>query len=868
MKDEFYRNLKKASALCPKHYKLIVAGDFNAETSIVYDKHDYDGKTVINDELCNENGIRLKSFSRAHKLCMPQSYFKKDLINRHTWYSSDGKTKKILDYIMLQRFMNQYVIDCEVKPEYKFESDHRLLETTLLTPRNKHARWKPKSTPKPKLNENLLSDGKYKAEYISKSSNYLKLGQTTGNDSAEEMSNRIIKSLKQAASEVLPVQQVTEVKQIWRDDAKLNDLLSEKSRAEPKSIEHKKLCRLVKSRIRKLRNEKVKAEANELNSFATKREIELLYKTFKNDGSTFKQVKSKEGCEPYKLKKYFEEHFSKPEGKNHPVELSNAPDFIQNLKELSDLCEINSEPPNRKEIISTLKQLKNGKASNDIKTIYLKCALDSKEVVDEIVKLYATIWLTEYIPKKWCHSKLLTIWKGAAKGKISDPSAYRGIQIGSTFCKILVIIILERIRNWYEKQLSDQQQGFRKGRGTTDGIYVIKRIQQISYRSRKQLYALFVDLSAAFDHVNREWLFQTIYQRLPTNKNKKLFKLLESVYSFTTTGLSENEKDIFNVLVGVRQGGPESPTLYNLYMDYVMRVFLKDCKVNGINFTKAKYKIPNAALIKPSLLGKLGENCINWVGYADDIVLVFDDQSNLKKALELLNYTFKRYQLNINAKKTETMILNFNGPDDTYPKSICELDDHKINNVKKFKYLGANIHYKEATTGDSEINQRLDSAEAKFYEHGKKLMNFHISLRTRVLILNALVRSRQTYGCQVWILTAEQKRRMSSFYCGLLRRMVRGGFKRKEGSMAFVKTNKEILDLCKTEPIDAFIYRQQRRYLAHVIRQEDNSLVKTLTFNNDQIHVPGPYTTLKSLVLKTDELSEMEFYEEAKKRKI
>ena len=91
VKDEFYRNLKKASALCPKHHKLIVAGDFNAETSIVYDKHDYDGKTVINDELCNENGIQLKSFSRAHKLCMPQSFFKKDLINRHTWYSSEKR---------------------------------------------------------------------------------------------------------------------------------------------------------------------------------------------------------------------------------------------------------------------------------------------------------------------------------------------------------------------------------------------------------------------------------------------------------------------------------------------------------------------------------------------------------------------------------------------------------------------------------------------------------------------------------------------------------------------------------------------------------------------------------------------------------
>ena len=43
LKDEFYRNLKKSIELCPKHHKLIVAGDFNAETSIVYAKNEFDG---------------------------------------------------------------------------------------------------------------------------------------------------------------------------------------------------------------------------------------------------------------------------------------------------------------------------------------------------------------------------------------------------------------------------------------------------------------------------------------------------------------------------------------------------------------------------------------------------------------------------------------------------------------------------------------------------------------------------------------------------------------------------------------------------------------------------------------------------------
>ena len=109
MKEEFYRNLKKASDSCPKHHKLLIAGDFNAETSLVYNKTEYDGKKIVTDELCNDNGQRLKSFTRSHKLCMPQSFFEKPLVNRYTWYSCDENTKKIFDYVLLQRFVNQYM---------------------------------------------------------------------------------------------------------------------------------------------------------------------------------------------------------------------------------------------------------------------------------------------------------------------------------------------------------------------------------------------------------------------------------------------------------------------------------------------------------------------------------------------------------------------------------------------------------------------------------------------------------------------------------------------------------------------------------------------------------------------------------------
>ena len=97
---------------------------------------------------------------------------------------------------------------------------------------------------------------------------------------------------------------------------------------------------------------------------------------------------------------------------------------------------------------------------------------------------------------------LIALWKGAAKGSSKDPSTYRGLQVGSSLCKIMFIIILDRLKD--NKQLLDQQQGFRRGRGTADGIYVTKRLQQISEKMQKPVFLLFVDLSAAFDHVIRK----------------------------------------------------------------------------------------------------------------------------------------------------------------------------------------------------------------------------------------------------------------------------------------------------------------------------------------------------------------------------
>ena len=96
------------------------------------------------------------------------------------------------------------------------------------------------------------------------------------------------------------------------------------------------------------------------------------------------------------------------------------------------------------------------------------------------------------------------------------------------------------------------------------------------------------------------------------------------------------------------------------------------------------------------------------------------------------------------------MILNYqhiNQDISNYPATICFLPNMCIENVTKFRYLGDMIVFNEPSTGDTEVELRIEMSEYKFYELSKSFMN--IRLPTRIKILNAVVRSRLTYSSNV-----------------------------------------------------------------------------------------------------------------------
>ena len=156
--------------------------------------------------------------------------------------------------------------------------------------------------------------------------------------------------------------------------------------------------------------------------------------------------------------------------------------------------------------------------------------------------------------------------------------------------------------------------------------------------------------------MNRNWLFASIKQRFPNNENDLLFELLQSLYSNTKTSINGDLDNVLKTYVGVMQGGPESPFLYNLYMDYVLRIFVLECKKKNIKFIKLKYLIPATATHKKAemlTLGSYGHFDMDWIGYADYLVRVFEDISSLQCGLILLDEIFTRFQLSIKNKNND-----------------------------------------------------------------------------------------------------------------------------------------------------------------------------------------------------------------------
>ena len=121
--------------------------------------------------------------------------------------------------------------------------------------------------------------------------------------------------------------------------------------------------------------------------------------------------------------------------------------------------------------------------------------------------------------------------------------------------------------NW---ELPDVQAGFRKGRGTRDQIANIHWIIKKAREFQKSIYFCFIDYAKAFDCVDHNKMWKILKEmRILDNLTCLLWNLYAGQEATFRTG--HGTTDWFQIGKGVHQGDILSPSLFNLYAEYIMR---------------------------------------------------------------------------------------------------------------------------------------------------------------------------------------------------------------------------------------------------------------------------------------------------------
>lgn len=378
------------------------------------------------------------------------------------------------------------------------------------------------------------------------------------------------------------------------------------------------------------------------------------------------------------------------------------------------------QPISVTELSKAISRLSNGKSFGwDLVTNeMLKSSIQSIE--KPLLKLLNRCLDLSIYPAQWCQGHIIPIYKSGNK---SDPANFRPITISSCLGKVFSSILNNRISSFLEENniISKVQIGFCKGHRTSDHLLLLKGLIDAYKYKRKHIYSCFVDFRSAFDSV---WHSGLLHKLRKTGLSSKIILILQSMYSQINTCVKRDNlvSEKFKCLRGTRQGCNMSPTLFKLFLNDLQNIFNeKECE--------------------PVCAGKVRLGCLM---FADDVLILSQSAKGLQRSLDNLNNYCHKWQLNVNLKKTKTMIFNCKKSSHTFT-----FGNQILQGTDSVCYLGFVL----TPSGKFQATQRYlyDKACRALIAQRTALKGFcDISVNTELKLFESVIKPVLLYGAEVW----------------------------------------------------------------------------------------------------------------------
>lgn len=414
-----------------------------------------------------------------------------------------------------------------------------------------------------------------------------------------------------------------------------------------------------------------------------------------------------------------------------------------------------------KEISDIIKNLSSNKANgaDNISVKILK--LINCHIAPIISKLINLAFQEGRYPSCLKLAKVLPIFKSGLK---TIPGNYRPISLLSNINKIIEKAIYSRLYNFFTKFniLNSSQFGFREGHSTTLALSEFVESTLSSFDKGNAVCAVLLDLSKAFDCVDRKILLNKLENY---GIRGKMLKLLESYLTdrkqfVDFAGYVSTCEDIE---VGVPQGSVLGPLLFLIYIN------------NLQNNTTLKV-----------------------LNFADDTLLYTTlkkntykrDNAYLNTELENVSKWLMDNKLKLNVNKTRYMLFH-SGKMDIWKKINFDIiiGSSTIKKVNNYKYLGVTI--------DSNLNwsEHIEALKTKLLKTIGILYKtrYYLNQNSLYYIFNSLLMSHVRYGLLCW---GRASRTKINEINKLINRAIRCiHFKSWKESVSSIKIAKKILDV-------------------------------------------------------------------------
>ena len=326
------------------------------------------------------------------------------------------------------------------------------------------------------------------------------------------------------------------------------------------------------------------------------------------------------------------------------------------------------------------------------------------------------------------------------------PADFRGIAVSPVFPKLYAAGLARRVSAHAEAAgtHADGQFGFRPGRSTEQAALALRTLMDRYRLLRKpgsrqrgtKLWACFVDFKQAYDRVPREALWAKLALM---GYSGEWLRAVQAIYaevpmSVNVPGIAHR---LIHTTIGLKQGCPLSPILFDLYIADFERRMLDAAAAGGFHLPELLPGYPAPPLF-----------------FADDCALLATTAAGLQAQLRELEAYCRENGLTVNVKKTKVMLLAGATSEEAALRRVRKARftyaGSEIEAVPDFKYLGITFHCCKPL-GESAAATR--AAVARFAAASFEARCEELGLEAAKLLLtlyDVLVDSTLSYAGAVW----------------------------------------------------------------------------------------------------------------------